>query len=68
MKKFKNAAGTIYAPQSADVEEMMLKDERFTVVAAKKTTKKSTAKTADTAEAPADDNAEETATTDEAAE
>ena len=60
MKKFKNAAGTIYAPQSADVEEMMLKDERFTVVATKKTTKKSTAKTADTAE--------ETATTDEAAE
>ena len=40
MKKFKNAAGTIYAPQSADVEAMMLKDERFTVVAAKKTTKK----------------------------
>lgn len=60
MKKFKNAAGTIYAPQSADVEAMMLKDERFAVVAAKKTTKKSTAKT--------DDTAEETATTDEAAE
>lgn len=60
MKKFKNAAGTIYAPQSADVEAMMLKDERFTVVAAKKTTKKSTAK--------ADDTAEETATADEAAE
>lgn len=60
MKKFKNAAGTIYAPQSADVEAMMLKDERFTVVAAKKTTKKSTANT--------DDTAEETATTDEAAE
>ena len=60
MKKFKNAAGTIYAPQSADVEAMMLKDERFTVVATKTTTKKSTAKTADTAE--------ETATTDEAAE
>lgn len=60
MKKFKNAAGTIYAPQSADVEAMMLKDERFTVVAAKKTTKKPTAKT--------DDTAEETATTDEAAE
>lgn len=60
MKKFKNAAGTIYAPQSADVEAMMLKDERFTVVATKKTTKKSTAKT--------DDTAEETATTDEAAE
>ena len=61
MKKFKNAAGTIYAPQSADVEAMMLKDERFTVVAAKKTTKKSTAKTADA-------TAEDTATTDEAAE
>lgn len=60
MKKFKNAAGTIYAPQSADVEAMMLKDERFTVVAAKKTAKKSTAKT--------DGTAEETATTDEAAE
>lgn len=60
MKKFKNAAGTIYAPQSADVEAMMLKDERFTVVAAKKTTKKPAAKT--------DDTAEETATTDEAAE
>ena len=60
MKKFKNAAGTIYAPQSADVEAMMLKDERFTVVAVKKTTKKSTAKT--------DDTAEETATTDEVAE
>ena len=68
MKKFKNAAGTIYAPQSADVEAMMLKDERFTVVAAKTTTKMSTAKTADTAVAPGDDNAEETATTDEAAE
>lgn len=60
MKKFKNEAGTIYAPQSADVEAMMLKDERFTVVAAKKTTKKSTAKT--------DDTTEETATTDEATE
>lgn len=60
MKKFKNAAGTIYAPQSTDVEAMMLKDERFTVVAAKKTTKKPTAKT--------DDTAEEAATTDEAAE
>ena len=60
MKKFKNAAGTIYAPQSADVEAMMLKDERFTVVAAKKTAKKSSAKT--------DDTAEETATADEAAE
>lgn len=46
MKKFKNAHGTIYAPQSADVEQMMLNDARFTPIEDKPAAKKPARKTA----------------------